>query len=84
MMRMLKAQPLVFQQAKAANLGIDRREDLVDQTLIADQAIPGGRFALDEQQHRQAVTEGESDLGGPSLCIAFVRRNNPNGIGMLV
>ncbi len=52
MVRMLDAEPLVVEQAPAPRLGVESREDIVNQLLIADEALTTRRFTSIERQHR--------------------------------
>ena len=82
-MRMVDRQAVVVKQPQTAPEGVDGGEHLVDERLIAHEAVPAA-LPRDERQRRDAVLQRQANLGRSRLGLRLVRLHDPRGIRVLL
>jgi hypothetical protein len=81
--RPIRVEALIRQQRLTPALGIDSAEDLIDQFLVAYEAVRNTSLAGAKRNRRQAVPHREHDLPGPSIGLVRVQSHDPGSIGRL-
>src|SRR3954465_15217214 len=80
---MVEAQTLISQQPLSCGVGIERGEDLVQQSLIADHSGRRSLWACDERQGREPVSQRKDRLLSPCTRVALVERDDPDRVRVL-
>src|SRR6266508_3405220 len=84
-MRMREAQPMRGEQLVSARFRIEFGEDVVDESLIGDDATAfmTAVGARNERNRRKCVSQRENCFGAPRIGFGLVNRNDPGSICVL-